>query len=215
MNFPEISMYKMGPWGGYGANPLPLHLQSIWDSLRGKIAGGFPYSEGIFEDLNKAVNLQHYWNGRAAMETVREYIAYEFSPDAVKDVEFAVARMEEQHPHGWEKPKLDKAALQAQLFPPDGSAPKLRIFNAQNLKNTEERRDILRGAEKSLPDYAKKSWRWRILKLRAEIDAELERSGGTHTEWMDECFGELNQLYHAENGYDCVAPPSRKNILRY
>ena len=29
------------------------------------MAGGFPYSEGIYEDINKAIYAQFYWDPRA------------------------------------------------------------------------------------------------------------------------------------------------------
>ncbi|MCK5347172.1 MAG: hypothetical protein KAR20_27375, partial [Candidatus Heimdallarchaeota archaeon] len=31
LNFPEISMFGMSPWGGYGTNPAPRHFQMLWD----------------------------------------------------------------------------------------------------------------------------------------------------------------------------------------
>ena len=35
------------------------------------------YSEGIYEDLNKVIELQFYWNDRPAEATLREYADYE------------------------------------------------------------------------------------------------------------------------------------------
>jgi hypothetical protein len=51
LNFPDISMCGQEPWGEYGANPLPEHLQKRWDGTKHKLSGGCPYSEGIYEDL--------------------------------------------------------------------------------------------------------------------------------------------------------------------
>ena len=34
VNFPEISMWGLAPWGGFGANPLPERFQRIWDSSK-------------------------------------------------------------------------------------------------------------------------------------------------------------------------------------
>ncbi|HQN52641.1 MAG TPA: serine hydrolase domain-containing protein, partial [Phenylobacterium sp.] len=102
VNFPEISMYQMGPWGGYGANPLPAHLQRIWDSSRHLLSGGFPYSEGIFEDINKALCAQFCWHDAAdARAIVREYAAGEFSPAVADDVVRSVAILEANHARGW------------------------------------------------------------------------------------------------------------------
>jgi hypothetical protein len=44
VGFPEISMYGMNPWGGFGANPMPERFQRLWDEARIKLDGGFPYS---------------------------------------------------------------------------------------------------------------------------------------------------------------------------
>ena len=55
LNFPEISMWNQGPWGGYGANPFPNRLQQRMNEIKGKLSGGFPYSEGIYEDLNEVI----------------------------------------------------------------------------------------------------------------------------------------------------------------
>ena len=34
VDFPEISMYSASPWGGFGANPFPDHLQALWAERR-------------------------------------------------------------------------------------------------------------------------------------------------------------------------------------
>ena len=100
VNFPEISMYICDPWGGYGANPMPQHLQKLWDSSRRYLQGGFPYSEGSYEDLNKAICAQFYWQpDRTAEDIVREYIAYEYSPDVVEPVMQAINILEQNLPH--------------------------------------------------------------------------------------------------------------------
>ncbi|HUS48323.1 MAG TPA: hypothetical protein VM098_09390, partial [Phycisphaerae bacterium] len=95
LGFPEISMENMSPWGGFGANPRPAHWQHYADTTRDALAGSFPYSEGIFEDINKAICLQLNWDpGRRVDEIVREYAAYEFSPQVADDVAVAIALME-------------------------------------------------------------------------------------------------------------------------
>ena len=60
LNFPKISMGGQNLWGGYSANPLPERLQRLWNQTQKKLSGGFPYSEGIYEDLNKAICTQLY-----------------------------------------------------------------------------------------------------------------------------------------------------------
>ena len=98
LNFPDISMYGQYPWGGYGANPHPGRLQKRWDETKRKLSGGFPYSEGIYEDLNKVICTRLYWEpDRPAIETVRDYAAFEFSPEVADDVTSVVKLFEENH----------------------------------------------------------------------------------------------------------------------
>jgi hypothetical protein len=55
ISFPEISMWGLFPWGGYGAVCLPERLTGIWHQTGRKLSGELLYSEGIYEDINKAV----------------------------------------------------------------------------------------------------------------------------------------------------------------
>lgn len=43
---------RCNPWGGYGANPIPAHLQDLWDAAGNRLSGGFPCSEGIYHAEN-------------------------------------------------------------------------------------------------------------------------------------------------------------------
>jgi hypothetical protein len=101
LNFPEISMWGQSPWGGYGANPLPARFQRLWDQTDRKLAGGTPYSEGIYEDMNKAICAQFYWDPEhPALATVCEYAAFEYSPDVAEDVVKVVQAFEKNHQRG-------------------------------------------------------------------------------------------------------------------
>jgi hypothetical protein len=52
-------------------------FETAWNAVKDKEAGGYPYSEGIFEDINKVVWAQLYWNpARPVADTLKEYIAY-------------------------------------------------------------------------------------------------------------------------------------------
>ena len=119
----------------YGANPLPKHLQHIWDVCGEHVAGGFPYSEGIFEDLNKAVSLQHYWGDRDSMETVREYAAYVSGPGAAGEVTAAIEIMEHKHqfPHAPKGLPEPLAGAKSAIFPPDGGPSKAPLVNAPEM----------------------------------------------------------------------------------
>jgi hypothetical protein len=211
INFPEISMYNMFPWGGYGANPLPRHIQRIWDSAGAHLAGGFPYSEGIFEDLNKAVCFQHYWSGRDAMDTVREYLAYEGSPDAVDEAARAVEIMEAQHGRSSLTVEGRGRQLHAKIFPTTGRV-ETPMFNLPDLSRAGECLNLIRAAESKLTPRARQAWRWRVLSIRAELDAIFHLHGGKPGEDTERLFDELAGIYHARQADWVLCPPSRKAL---
>jgi hypothetical protein len=195
LNFPEISMWGAWPWGAYGATPLPERFQKLWNVVADKVAGGFPYSEGIYEDLNKAVYSQFYWDPhRPARETVREYVASEFSAEFADDILAAIGIMEKNHglsTWNWAtKPGSRKAV---DVPPEDHGAEKACA--------------ILQAVDRQIPERTRGAWRWRILLLRAMFDAELRRSQGVPTDAVEAGFRELCSLYHADKGAAQVRPP--------
>ena len=189
LSFPEISMWGMWPWGGFGANPLPKRFQELWDGVGSNLSGGWPYSEGIFEDINKTVMSQFYWEeGKSATETLREYVAFEYSPDVVDDVLRAIETLEQNHRH------VARSG--------DASDWELNEF-----ADAEECVELLERADARLTTYAKRAWRWRILLLRAQIDLELKRNDGVPNEACEAALQELTKIYHAEGAQSMVAPP--------
>ncbi|MBN2310687.1 MAG: hypothetical protein JXR94_17070 [Candidatus Hydrogenedentes bacterium] len=181
VNFPEISMWGQSPWGGYGANPLPARLERLWQQTEGRVQGGEPYSEGIYEDINKAICYQFYWDpGRSAMETVAEYLAFEFSPDVVDDLLEVVRIFEANHV----RTQIGESAL--------------RAF------------ELVKQVEDKLSQSARQAWRWRIVYLRAQIDAELYRTEGRlEGEILKNAFDELTSIYHAEAAHSMPIRPPR------
>ncbi len=211
MNFPEISMNGMFPWGGFGANPRPAHWQQYWDTAGAKLAGGFPYSEGIFEDLNKVLQLQLNWNGRqSTREIVREYAAAEFSPDVADDVTQAIFMMEESLDHGVDGAQA-RAIIEAGGW--NKREQSAAIYGLPNVR-APSYTGILRRADRQLPAAARAAWRWRILMLRAMLDEELLRSGGRPTATSEACFDELTAIYHAGEAEWMVSPPGKQAITR-
>ncbi|MCX5653077.1 MAG: hypothetical protein NTY65_00280 [Planctomycetota bacterium] len=183
LNFPEISMWGQGPWGGYGANPLPERFQRLWHQTQKKLAGGFPYSEGIYEDLNKVICSQLYWDpARPATETVKEYIAFEYGPEVVEPLAAVVETLEKNHLRNRIGPSAVAAFASVQQ------------------------------AEAKLTSQAKSAWRWRIFCLRALIDKELfDRHGRREGAALKEAFEELTRIYHAENAHSMpIKPPQVK-----
>jgi len=183
VNFPEISMFGMHPWGGYGTNPAPAHFQKLWDRIKHMAVGGAPYSEGIYEDLNKAIIAGFYWDpDRKAEDIVREYVSFEFSPDVADDMLEVVRIFEQNH---------NRRRIT------DSSADAFQLVTKAESKLTEE---------------VKSSWRWRIFYLRALIDKEMfERKGTLEGEALKAAFDELTKIYHAENAHSMpIKPPQIK-----
>jgi hypothetical protein len=113
VNFPEISMYGTDPiWGGFGANPLPQRFQRLWNQAKEKLAGGIPYSEGIWEDLNKIICCQLYWSpDRQASDIMNEYISYEYSPKLISSVSRVIEILEQN---------LSRKIVQSKVIPEPG-----------------------------------------------------------------------------------------------
>jgi hypothetical protein len=192
IGFPEISMYRCYPWSGYGANPLPQHLQDVWQPAKGLLCGGFPYSEGIYEDINKAICAQLYWDpDQPTATTLRQYLAYEFGLQVVEPVYQAIAILERNLPR--------QLARDTQ-----GS----RIL-LERTSGASEAWQLIQQAELVLSPERRLCWRWRQIALRALIDSELAVSEGVGTPASEAAFQELTTLYHEETADHYVAPPAR------
>jgi hypothetical protein len=190
LNFPEISMYQHFPWGGYGANPLPKYLNSQWDASKTRLSGGFPYSEGIYEDINKVMVAQLYWSpDKPAEQTLREYIAFNFSPGVVDDVSRVMDILE----HNLQRTREDKDGVTRFILPNTDGAP--------------EAFRLVEQADAQLRDRVRSSWRWRIVFLRALIDSELVKHQFRVSDKCVAAFQELTTIYHEEHARGLMAPP--------
>lgn len=146
VNFPEISMWGLYPWGGFGASALPERFQRIWNDGKKIVSGGMPYTEGIYEDIIKIQFSGYYWDpDRPYKDTLAEYISYEFSPDVVPEVKEIIACIELNHTRIAERKQPDFEAA----------------HRAYRLALT---------ADAKLSERAKRAWRWRILYIRALLD---------------------------------------------
>lgn len=199
VGFPEVSMWGALPWGGFGANPLPAHHQQIWNTGRDSLAGGFIYSEGIFEDLNKVLYAQFYWQkDRPAGSIVDEYISYEFSPKVVAPVHKAIEILETNFPRRTEN--LEKGEPR---------------FVMEHSSGTGEALNLIRQADNQLPAWARASWRWRILYLRARIDDELARNDFRVSPPCEQALQELTNIFYAKRAIWAVSPVSKEAIERH
>lgn len=210
IGFPEISMHETFPWGGFGATPLTARARSQWNAVKATHAGGFPYSEGIYEDLTKVVYSQLYWNDRPVEETVKEYIAFEFSPDVVEDVAEVIKTLERNHHMRWWPGKLEGVKLAMNWFPSRGAKP-------QADPGAEEAYATMQRVDGLLSQQARKGWRWRQLYLRALLDAELKVNNGKPNDLCNKAFTELMEIYHAQNAEPHVRPPvpAKKSNANY
>jgi hypothetical protein len=166
-------------WGGSGANVLPTRYEREWNEIKTQWQGGFPYSEGIYDDIHKALFARFYWKAdTTADEALQEYIAFEFSPDVV-DLVLPAIRLIEKN-----------------VTPQKGIASSL------------EARELLEQADGRLSSAARRAWRWRILLLRARINAQLYLNGGVaRGRVLHEACEELTAIYHAQHADGYVKPP--------
>lgn len=198
LNFPEISMWGNFPWGGYGANPLPGRFQRLWDEASGRVAGGYPYSEGIFEDANKAMYSQFYWDGsRPARQTLRDYVRFEFSAEYADRILEAIDILERNY-GGMSSYRWARSV--------DPDTPKTIDLPAKDHGAAKARR-LLEEVDAKLPASVRRSWRWRLLVLRAYLDCELRRTGGAIDAGIDAAFREVMEIQHLENAHFYVRPP--------
>lgn len=198
LNFAEISMATMFPWGGFGANPWPRKWQADYRKTTHLLDGGFPYSEGIYEDLNKVLQFQFGWSPeREAVDIVREYAAGYFCPEQADAIVEAVMMMDEMSGISMEEK-------------PEG----LRFRHWNPPVKAEACFAIMDRVDRVLPEGVRRSWRWRILWLRAALDLEIKRNEGKPSEVAAGYFRELVELYHARHAEGAVHPPVIGGINR-
>lgn len=150
VNFPEISMWGLSPWGGYGANPLPERFQRIWNDSKHILDGGLPYSEGIYEDISKIQFCGYYWKkDRVWTDIIAEYINYEYSsaPSVIEDALELMRLIEINHTR----------CAKPNLLQPDMDVARRAKLLAEKINS-------------ELSNQRKTAWRWRILYIRAILD---------------------------------------------
>jgi len=198
LSFPEISMWGAYPWGGFGASPLPVRHQALWNAGKDSLEGGMPYSEGIYEDLNKVLFAQFFWQkDRTAASIVDEYIAYEFSPKVMIPVRRAIEILEKNYPRVPQNAEKEGVAAR---FPMEHTADADEAFR------------LMQQADTELSPQARISWRWRILYLRALIDSELVRNDFRVSPRCEEAMEELAKIYFAHKAPFSESPPTKQSI---
>lgn len=214
VNFPEISMWVLFPWGGRGANPLPKRFQAIWDSTKHIISGGMPYSEGMYEDISKVQCAGYYWEPeKNYRDILKEYISYEYSEAVCEEALELMELIEENH-------------------------VRLSELKEPNYESAYKAEKLAISVDGQLDARAKKSWRWRILYIRAKLDRilfetyrnnysgdkeALKQVCRTSSEFLadnkeaQEFMQELCKFYHcvSDNGEnEYTLPPVKDGIVR-
>lgn len=189
ISFPEISMQGAVPWGGFGANPLPEFLRK--NSLPEIFRGGFPYSEGIFDDINKWICLRQFsYREENTADSVRAYLKHEFCCDS-ETLADAVLLMEKTLPRSVYR---QDGVIRCDISCPP---PVEKIY-----------REVIK-CDAALPERIRSGWKWRLIYCRAVIDREIVRTSGApaDSEEYRDRVSELIRLYHAENAEEYVKPP--------
>ena len=192
LSFPEISMHGCSPWGAYGASHLTAFLQSANEESSRLYSGSFPYSEGIFEDANKFIQLMldagEYDN---AFDALRAYVKHEFCSDDVALYE-AILRTETA---------LERTRDKRNEF--------IRV-NIANTKDIPFVYSTLSHYNAHLPERIATSTKFRLYYLRALIDREIAENDGyaIRSAACQDAMRELCSLYYAtDETHRWVKPP--------
>ena len=209
----EISMWHMLPWGGFGANPCPKRFAAYAQKGIGALAGFRPYSEGIYEDLNKVLFLRLGWNPSAAWrQIVGDYAAFHFgvSEDTVAE---AVSLLEDAQAH---EAKIVQDGRRYSLYNcanVKAERPFAVAFSGHRPDREKAARalKLLTAYETKMPAIRRSQWRWRILKLRAAVDARLAEGAELSAPDLRAAFDELAEIYRVgERTEPFLTPPGSR-----
>ena len=175
--FPEISMLHVRPWM-WSANPMPNHFNLIMKELKGNITGGWIYSEGIYEDINKFIWFSYYWNPDRKMDDIlKEYAKYYLGSNVAEKGKKLFYLLEKTFPR--------------------------RDWNIKNMDDIDEAYSLAKEIDKSLPEWSKNSWRWRSVYDRALLDYIIKNYGHESEEAkakLRSVFDEIEQINYIQPG---------------
>lgn len=209
VSFPEISMYRCTPWGGFGANPFPRALAEQFRKTQSFCHGGALYSEGIFEDVNKAVALELMRDPNADIDQiVLQYCTYHFGAEHAERITDLIFCLEHT---------LSRRTYLADGSRNDYPSGTVRALHRYEIENPGEIDEICRdmiAVREMLPEKIRNSWRFTQIYARARADAALLKNGGVPSEESDAILDKLIPLYHAQDAYYFVSPVTRETILK-
>ncbi|MBR7095540.1 MAG: hypothetical protein IKC73_04910 [Clostridia bacterium] len=194
IGFPEISMFRASPWGGYGANPMPAKILEIYEKYGDKLSGIIPYSEGLYEDINKILVLRAHRDGSPTAKTLREYLAYELRLEGalLERTALAVEAMESTLARKW-----DKVTHRVEILDPE----KIPFIEKE-----------ITEIHALLPADVQKSRRWLLLYYRALVDGALLRAGFERSEEVREIYRKIMHLCHLENATGVYQRPDVDDV---
>ena len=206
IGFTDISMLHQLPWGGYGANPYPAFLETFRKEDR--LCGNNAYSEGIFEDVNKIMLLGSEWDTNcSAWEMLRKYAAFYFGQETSELIPEISRLMERNLDHSADVAQNGKTFCAYFTDQVDPEIEWKLFYTCRSLDKDRAERcmELVKQAEMLMTKEKSTSWRWRLYRLRAEIDMVLANGG----EPEESAIRELHDMYHCGSGtLPCLLPPS-------
>lgn len=193
VTFPEISMWGRYPWGGTGAQPLPKRMRRIFEQVKGRVAGCVYYSEGPYEDVNKILVQRFYWDDAPVHETLAAYARFYF-PGVRTDDFLRLSALLEDNQECLDKP-----------------TPAAR-------RRADEAVALVRKMDGEILPSMRMSARWRMMLIRAELDALFLETKDWSAPRSQELLGELVRLYHMEKvspeAFSATRPPVEEGECR-
>lgn len=178
IEFPEISMWTCSPWGGYGASHLAGFLDRNHTTGKAIYSGAYPYSEGIFEDANKFIELALYSGEcESAVDALRVYMNFEFCTDSEELFEAFLLT---------EQTLARKRSHLENIY--------VTIVDPSKI---EEVRAVFEKYNSILPENITASRNFRLFYLRALIDSEIVRNDGysIRSELCQQAMREIDEIY--------------------
>ena len=178
IEFPEISMWSCSPWGGYGASHLAGFLERNHGTGKSIYSGAYPYSEGIFEDANKFIELALYSGEHdSTFDALRDYMRFEFCTD---DEELYEAFALTEQTLARKRSHLEN--IKVALTDPS---------------EVEHIRAVFEKYNGILPENITSSRNFRLFYLRSLIDSEIVRNDGysIRSELCQSAMREIDEIY--------------------
>jgi hypothetical protein len=190
LTFPDPSMVGLEPWGCIGGVVTPRLMQEQEDEYRHLTSGGYMYTEGIFDDINKVFCASLFWDSDISMEeTAEDYIRYEFPMMDVAKCREMFWLMEDNH-------------LLTYKF----------VQKPADIEKAVRVREMADELDAQIMPSRRMYWRWRMFYIHAQLDVirftNCEKMGWPYKE-------KYTREYHLHFWEDCLAgdPVAEKYLL--